>query len=76
MGVIVSFQVFTQAYVMTDGGPNYATLFYVMYLYQQAFVWFNMGYASALSWVLFLIILVFTVIILKTSSSWVYYESD
>ena len=61
---------------MTDGGPNYATLFYVMYLYQQAFVWFNMGYASALSWVLFLIILVFTVIILKTSSSWVYYESD
>lgn len=76
MGVIVSFQVFTQAYVMTDGGPNYATLFYVMYLYQQAFVWFNMGYASALSWILFLIILVFTVIILKTSSSWVYYESD
>ena len=76
MGVIVSFQVFTQAYVMTDGGPNYATLFYVMHLYQQAFVWFNMGYASALSWVLFLIILVFTVIILKTSSSWVYYESD
>ena len=76
MGVIVSFQVFTQAYVMTDGGPNYATLFYVLYLYQQAFVWFNMGYASALSWVLFLIILVFTVIILKTSSSWVYYESD
>ncbi len=76
MGVIVSFQVFTQAYVMTDGGPNYATLFYVMYLYQQAFVWFNLGYASALSWVLFLIILVFTVIILKTSSSWVYYESD
>jgi len=76
MGVIVSFQVFTQAYVMTDGGPNYATLFYVMYLYQQAFVWFNMGYASALSWVLFLIILGFTVIILTTSSSWVYYESD
>ena len=76
MGVIVSFQVFTQAYVMTDGGPNYATLFYVLHLYQQAFVWFNMGYASALSWVLFLIILVFTVIILKTSSSWVYYESD
>ena len=76
MGVIVSFQVFTQAYVMTDGGPNYATLFYVLYLYQQAFVWFNMGYAAALSWVLFLIILVFTVIILKTSSSWVYYESD
>ena len=74
MGVIASFQVFTQAFIMTSGGPNYATLFYVLYLYQNAFQWFNMGYASALAWVLFLVILAFTFLILRTSSSWVYYE--
>jgi multiple sugar transport system permease protein len=74
VGVIASFQVFTQAFVMTKGGPNYATLFYVLYLYQQAFQWFNMGYAAALAWVLFLVILAFTFLILKSSSSWVYYE--
>lgn len=74
MGVIASFQVFTQAFIMTKGGPNYATLFYVLYLYQQAFEWFNLGYASALAWVLFVIILIFTFIILRTSSRWVYYE--
>ncbi|MCS7222220.1 MAG: sugar ABC transporter permease [Anaerolineae bacterium] len=76
MGIIGSFQVFTQAYIMTNGGPNYATLFYVLYLYQQAFRWFNMGYASALAWVLFLIILVCTYLVLRTSSHWVYYESE
>ena len=74
MGVIASFQVFTQAFIMTQGGPNYATLFYVLYLYQNAFQWFNMGYASALAWVLFVVILAFTIVILRTSSSWVYYE--
>ena len=74
MGVIASFQVFTQAFIMTRGGPNYATLFYVLYLYQNAFQWFNMGYASALAWVLFLVILAFTFVILRTSSNWVYYE--
>jgi multiple sugar transport system permease protein len=73
-GVIASFQSFTQAYVMTEGGPNYATLFYVLYLYQQAFRWFNMGYASSLAWILFLIILVFTYFIMRSSSRWVYYE--
>jgi multiple sugar transport system permease protein len=76
MGIISSFQVFTQAYIMTQGGPNYATLFYVLYLYQQAFRWFNMGYASALAWLLFLIILVCTYLVLRTSSRWVYYESE
>ncbi len=76
MGIIGSFQVFTQAYIMTQGGPNYATLFYVLYLYQQAFRWFNMGYASALAWLLFLIILVCTYLVLRTSSRWVYYESE
>jgi len=74
MGIIGSFQVFTNAFIMTDGGPNYATLFYVLYLYQQAFLWFNMGYASALAWVLFVIILIFTAIVIRSSSRWVYYE--
>ena len=74
MGVIGSFQVFTQAFIMTNGGPNYATLFYVLYLYQHAFQWFNMGYASALAWVLFVVILVCTFLILNLSREWVYYE--
>lgn len=76
MGVINSFQTFTQPFVMTNGGPNYATLFYVLYLYQQGFEWFNMGYAAALAWVLFLIILICTIIIIKTSAAWVYYETE
>jgi multiple sugar transport system permease protein len=75
-GVIGSFQSFTQAYIMTGGGPNYATFFYVLYLYQQAFEWFKMGYAAALAWVLFLIIIVCTYILFRTSGSWVYYEAD
>ncbi|MBP8637561.1 MAG: sugar ABC transporter permease [Dictyoglomi bacterium] len=73
-GVIGSLQVFTQGYVMTGGGPHYASLFYVLYLYQEAFQLYNMGYASALAWILFLIILLLTVIIFKSSSLWVYYE--
>lgn len=74
MGVIGSFQYFTNAYVMTDGGPGRATLFYNLYLYRNAFHYYKMGYASALAWVMFLIILVFTVLIFKSSPLWVYYE--
>lgn len=74
MGIIGSFQVFTQAYVMTRGGPNYATLFYVYYLYQNAFSSFKMGYASAMSWVLAIIIGLMTFLILKFSDKFVYYE--
>lgn len=73
MGVIGSFQVFTQGFVMTAGGPNNATLFYVLYLYQNAFQFLKMGYASALAWVLFVIILYCTVLQLKMSK-WVHYE--
>jgi len=69
MNIIGSFQVFTQAFVMTasssegsEGGPNNATLFFVLYLYKKAFQQFKMGYASALAWILFLIILVFTAV--------------
>lgn len=73
IGVIGSFQVFTQGFVMTQGGPNNATLFYVLYLYENAFQFLKMGYASALAWVLFLIILGFTALQMK-ASKWVHYE--
>jgi multiple sugar transport system permease protein len=74
MGVIDTFQYFTNAFVMTNGGPGRSTLFYNLYLYQNAFRYFKMGYASALAWIMFLIILVFTLLIFKSSPYWVYYE--
>jgi len=74
IGVIGSFQTFTQGFVMTQGGPNNATLFYVLYLYENAFQFLKIGYASALAWVLFMIILIITIIQMK-SSSWVHYEA-
>ena len=72
--VINSFQVFAYAFVMTKGGPNDASLFYVLYIYRQAFEFFQMGYASALSAILFVIILVFTILLVKQSDKWVHYE--
>jgi multiple sugar transport system permease protein len=75
MGVIGSFQTFTQSYIMTQGGPANATLFYLLYLYRNAFSWFEMGYASALAWLLFLVIMICTIILLRSSARWVYYES-
>lgn len=74
MGVIASMQVFTQAYVLTEGGPGNASLFYVLYLYLTAFRWFNMSYGSVLAWVLFFIILILTLIQFQLSNQWVYYE--
>jgi multiple sugar transport system permease protein len=83
IGIIGSFQVFAQAYVMTgsaqpgsEGGPNNATLFIVLYLYKKAFQEFRMGYAAALAWILFFIILVFTILQTRLSRRWVYYEAD
>jgi multiple sugar transport system permease protein len=74
--IIGSFQVFTVSYLMTAGGPNYATTFYVLYLFNNAFSFFDMGYASALAWVLFFIIMAFSLIIFRSGSSWVYYEEE
>ncbi|MEE2719855.1 MAG: extracellular solute-binding protein [Planctomycetota bacterium] len=74
MAVIASFQVFTQAFVMTGGGPGDHTRFYVLYIFNQAFDFYRMGYASALAWLLLVIVLVLTVIVLKTSGRYVYYE--
>ena len=73
-GIIFSYQVFLNAYILTNGGPNHATLTMVLYVYRKAFQEFAMGYASAVAWVLFMIILVFTLVIFRSSSSWVYYE--
>ena len=72
--IIASFQVFTTAYVLTQGGPNNATLTMVLYLYRESFQLFHFGYASALAWMLFAIILVFTMVLLRSSSFWVHYE--
>lgn len=76
MSIIGSFQVFTQSFLMTNGGPNNATLFYVLYLYRKAFQHFEMGYASALAWVLFALIMALTLTVLKSSRLWVYYEGE
>lgn len=73
---IFSFQVFTEAYVMTKGGPLNSTLFYNLYLYTKAFDDFDMGYASALAWLLLLVSLIITLIQFKIGRKWVYYEVD
>ena len=74
-GAIASFQAFTQAYVMTQGGPNDSTRFYMLHLYDQAFGSLRMGYASALAWILFFIILAATVVQLQLNK-YVYYEGE
>ncbi len=74
MGIIASFQVFTAGYLITNGGPQNATLFYVLYMYNSAFRQLKMGYASAMAWILFLIIMVLTLITFKWFGKQVYYE--
>ena len=75
MQTISGFMVFTQAFIITGGAPLDTTLFYALYVYQRAFVTFQMGYSSAMAWVLLVIVAVFTVIIFKSSSAWVFYET-
>ena len=78
LGVIGTFQYFTQAFVMggggTAGGPANATLFYALYLYQNAFQYFRMGYACAMAWALFALTLGASFIVFRSSARWVYYE--
>lgn len=76
MGIIGTFQYFTEAYVLTSGGPAESTLFYNLYLYRNAFTYLNMGYASALAWVLFVIVLLLTLLVFRSSLAWVYYEGS
>ncbi len=74
IGIIGSFQVFTSAFIMTKGGPQDSTLFMVLYIYRNAFELFKMGYAAALAWILFIIIMFFTAIQFFFANRWVYYE--
>jgi multiple sugar transport system permease protein len=76
MGLIGSFQVFGQVYILTNGGPNNASMMLVPYLFEEGFKNYRMGYASALSWVLFAIIMLGTAIVFRTSSRWVFYETE
>ena len=76
LGIINAMQVFTSGFVITKGGPAKSTYFYVLYLYEEAFKYHNMGYASALAWILFLLIFVLTLIVLRVSKQMVYYETD
>jgi multiple sugar transport system permease protein len=75
-GVIGSFQVFTSSYLTTSGGPNNATLTLVLYLYRKGFQYFQFGYASAIAWVMFLLIVIWTALVLRTARAWVYYEGE
>jgi multiple sugar transport system permease protein len=76
MQLIGSFQVFGSAFIMTRGGPLNSTLFYMLHLYRFAFQYFKMGYASALAWVLFVVIIFFTLLTLKWSQAWVFYQGE
>jgi multiple sugar transport system permease protein len=76
LGIIGALQYFTDAYVITGGGPNNATLFIAVYLYRHAFQYLNFGYAAAISWVLFLIVMLLTLLVFRSSPMWVFYESE
>jgi multiple sugar transport system permease protein len=82
MGLIGALQIFTQIYIMTGsggatmGGPNNASMMIVPYLFNNGFRFYKMGYASAIAWILFLLILVFTLLVFRSSSAWVYYETE
>jgi len=84
MGLIGAFQIFTESYILAGGkadggslgGPEQSLLFYAVNLYQEAFVFLKMGYASALAWILFIIVLLMTLLLLKTSGRWVYYGGE
>jgi multiple sugar transport system permease protein len=76
LGFIGAFQVFDGPWILTEGGPNKATLTYMLNLYKEAFQFGNLGYASALAWILFMIIMVLTLLIIRSSALWVYYEAE
>ena len=76
MELIDAFQVFTAVYVITGGGPVRATLFYMFLIFRTAFQDFDMGYASALAWIMAVIIMIFTLLVFRSSPLWVYYEAE
>jgi multiple sugar transport system permease protein len=76
LGVIGALKVFTLAFVATKGGPSYATWFFALHIYNNAFEYFRMGYGSALAWIFVVILLVFTAVQLALSRRWVYYAGE
>ncbi len=76
MGLIGTFQIFTQAFVMTGGGPEDSTLFFAYHLFNHAFRYLHMGYAAAMAWFLFLIVVILTWVQMRLSERWVHYEED
>ncbi|NJN83475.1 MAG: sugar ABC transporter permease [Caldilineaceae bacterium] len=76
LGIIGALKVFTLAFVATLGGPSYATWFYALHIYRQAFEYFRMGYGSALAWIFVIVLLIFTFVQLRLSNRWVYYAGD
>lgn len=76
LGVILSFQVFTPAYIVTNGGPADSTLVYGLYLYRNAFQYFQMGYASSMAWMMLLLLLAFTWLQFRLLQRWVYYAGE
>ncbi len=74
-GVIAAFQIFVPAYIITQGGPNYGSEFYTLYLFNNAFQYFKFGYAAGQAWILFIIILALTILLLQLGRRFVYYES-
>ena len=76
MQMIGGFMVFSQAMIITDGGPMNKTLVYALYLYRQSFAYYKMGYGCAMAWILLIIIGFFTALVFKSSSAWVFYENE
>lgn len=76
IGFIYGFQNFTLPWLLTGGGPNNATEFYSLFLYRNAFIFFRMGKASALAWILFIVIVIFTILLFRSSRRWVYYGGE
>ncbi|MHB1296529.1 MAG: carbohydrate ABC transporter permease [Anaerolineae bacterium] len=76
MNIIWATQLFTEPFMMTGGGPQNTTLTYMLYLYRNAFTYSKMGLASAMAWLLFLVVLVLTIMVFKSSPLWVYYEAE
>jgi multiple sugar transport system permease protein len=74
LGIIGALQVFTEGFVLTEGGPNNSTLLLSIYLYRNAFEFLKMGYASAIAWVMFLIVLLLTLAVFKSAPMWVHYQ--
>ena len=75
-GIIISLQEFQTPFILTGGGPADSSLFIVLYLYRNAFEWFKMGYASAIAWIIFAYVMVLSIVVMRSSKAWVYYEGS